>query len=88
MDICHFYLNFLYLGSWISYDLNDEYDKKTRIKKKKKTMGALNCFGNAPEIDMHAKYLTYMDIPFHLLIWGSESWTTNLDVLKKLKIFN
>ena len=62
MDICHFYLNFLYLGSWISYDLNDEYDIKARIKKANKTMGALKCFWNTPEVDIHAKYLIYMAI--------------------------
>ena len=28
-----FTLNFRYLGSWISYDLNDIYDIDSRIKK-------------------------------------------------------
>ena len=28
-----------------------------------------------------------MAIPFNLLLWGCESWATNLDVLKKLEIF-
>ena len=30
-----FCLNFLYLGAWISYDWNDEYDIKARIKESK-----------------------------------------------------
>ena len=70
-----FCLKFLYLGSWISYDLNDEYDIKARIKKANKAMGALTFFWNVPEVDIHAKYLIYMAIPFNLLLWGSESWT-------------
>ena len=85
-----FCLNFLYLGSWISYDLNHEYDTKARIKKAKKAnkaMEALKFFWNTPEVDTHAKYLIYMAIPFNLLLWGSESWATNLDVLKKLEVF-
>ena len=77
-----FCLNFLYLDSWISYDLNDEYDIKARIKKANNAMGALKCFWSAPEVDTHAKYLIYMAIPFNLLLWGCESWVTNLDVLK------
>ena len=66
-----FCLNFLYLGSWISYDLNHEYDTKARIKKAKKAnkaMEALKFFWNTPEVDTHAKYLIYMAIPFNLLL--------------------
>ena len=40
-----FYLNFLYLGSWISYDLNDEHDIKAWIKKANNAMSALKLFG-------------------------------------------
>ena len=29
-----------------------------------------------------------MTISFNLLLWGCESWVTNLDVLKKLEIFH
>ena len=51
-------------------------------------MGALTFFWNAPEVDTHAKYLIYMAIPFNLLLWGSESCATNLDVLKELEVFH
>ena len=63
-----FCLFFLYLGLWISYDLNDEYDIKARIKKANNTMSVLKFFWNAPEVDTHAKYLIYMAIPFNLLL--------------------
>ena len=82
-----FCLNFLYLGSWISYDLNDEYDIKARIKKANNAMGVLKFFWSAPEVDTHAKYLIYMVIPFNLLLWGSESLASNLDVFNKLEVF-
>ena len=45
-------------------------------------MRALKCFWNTPKVDTHAKYLIYMTILFNLLLWGSESWATHLDVLK------
>ena len=68
--------------------MNDEYDIKARIKKANNAMGALKFFWSAPEVDTHAKYLIYMAIPFNLLLWGCESWATNLDVLKKLEVFH
>ena len=61
-----FCLNFLYLGSWISYNLNDEYDIKARIKKVNKAMGVLKFFWSALEVDTYAKYLMYMATPFNL----------------------
>ena len=82
-----FCLNVLYLGSWISYDLNDEYDIKARIKEANNAMGVLKFFWSAPEVDTHAKYLIYMVIPFNLLLWGNESLASNLDVFKKLEVF-
>ena len=83
-----FCLNFLYLGSWISYDLNDEHDSKVRIKKANSTMGALHIFWSVLEVDTHAKYLIYMAIPFNLLLWGCEYWAKHLDALKKLEVFH
>ena len=43
MDI-FFYLNDLYIDSWISYDLNDEYDIKGRIQKANNEIGAQHLF--------------------------------------------
>ena len=51
-------------------------------------MGALTCFWHAPEVDTQAKDLIYMTIMFNLLLQGSESQATNLDVLKKLEAFH
>ena len=86
--ICLFLFKFLFLGSWISYDLNDEHDIKARIKKANNAMGSLKTIWSAPEVVTHTKYLIYIAIPFNLLLGGCESWATNLDVLKKLEIFH
>ena len=40
-----FTLIFKYLGSWISYDLDDTYDINSRIKRENQAMSALNFFG-------------------------------------------
>ena len=66
--------HFKYLGSWISYDLNDLFDLEKRIMKANQSMGALNCFWNAKEVDIHAKYLIYSAVTINLLLWGCESW--------------
>ena len=60
---------------------------KARIKKANKAMGELKFFLNAPEVSSHTKYLIYMAILFHLLLRGSKSRATNLDVLRNLKYF-
>ena len=44
MRFISFTLNLRYLGSWISYDLNDIYYIDTRIKKANQAMGALKFF--------------------------------------------
>ena len=51
-------------------------------------MEALKFFQNAQELDTHAKYLTYMAVPFNLLRCGCESWIITKDKKVKLEVFN
>ena len=44
--------NFKYLGSWISYDLNDSYNILAIIKKANQAIGPLKLFWQAKEINM------------------------------------
>ena len=45
---------FKYLGSWIKYNICDEYDILQKIKKIANfAIGALNCFWNADSVDLH-----------------------------------
>ena len=50
---------FKYLGSWISFDLSDEFDIEERIKSANKAMGALRFYWESQKVDLHSKYLIY-----------------------------
>ena len=43
---------FKYLGSFISYDLSDEYDNKVRMKKANQRMSALKNIWEEDEVDL------------------------------------
>ena len=79
---------FKYLGSYISFDLDDIYDINSRIKKANQIMGALKFFWSSEKVDIHAKYLIYMAVPLNLLLWGCESWATTKKSIRKLEVFH
>ena len=58
-----FTMVFKYLGSLLSYYLDDTYDISARIKKTNQAMGALRFFWISENVDLHAKYLIYMTAP-------------------------
>ena len=66
---------FKYLGSWLHFNLRDDFDVEARIKAASKGMGALRKFWKIPEVDLRSKYLIYMAIPINLLLWGSEKYS-------------
>ena len=74
--------------TWISYDLDDRYNIKTRTKKINQVMGALNYFGISPKVEIRGKIQIYLAILVHLFRWGCASWVLNLDLLHKLKVLN
>ena len=65
---------FTYLGSVISYDLDDFSDISLRIKKATQAMGALNFFWDSEHVDISAKVKIYLAIPINLLLWGCQTW--------------
>ena len=65
--------HFKYLGSHISYSLQD--DNKSRIAAATKAFGALTKFWYSRHLDTHSKYLIFRAIPMNLLLWGCESWS-------------
>ena len=79
---------FKYLGSYISFDLDDIYDINSRIKKANQIMGALKFFWSSENVDINAKYLIYMAVPLNLLLWGCESWATTQESIRKLEVFH
>ena len=79
---------FKYLGSWISFDLSDEFDIEERIKSANKAMGALRFYWKSKQVDLHSKYLIYQAIPINLLLWGCESWALTKVLISKLEVFH
>ena len=80
---CHF----KYLGSWMSYNLRDDYDINMRIESASKSFAVLRSFFNRPEVSIHSKYLIFMAIQINLLLWGCASWALRKGQLLKLERF-
>ena len=79
---------FTYLGSIVSYDLDDYADVTSRIKKASQAMGALKIFWDSNHVDIGAKVLIYLAIPVNLLLWGCQSWALTKVLIKKLEVFH
>ena len=79
--------HFKYLGTFISYNLRDDYDIDRRIAAASKAMGALKLFFNKKEVSTYSKYLIFMAIPINLLLWGCENWSLRVDHVNKLERF-
>ena len=82
-----FTMHFKYLGSFISYNLRDDFDIDTRIKKAGMAMGALKHFFNNKHVDTYTKHLIFKAIPLNLLLWGCEAWTLREEHYVKLESF-
>ena len=80
-------MHFKYLGSFISYNLRDDFDIDTRIKKAGMAMGALKHFFNNKHVDTYTKHLIFKAIPLNLLLWGCEAWTLREEHYVKLESF-
>jgi hypothetical protein len=79
--------HFKYLGSYISYSLQDDYDIKSRIAAATKAFGALTKFWYNQHVDTYSKYLIFRAIPMNLLLWGCEAWSLRQSLLDKLEVF-
>ncbi|EJK66387.1 hypothetical protein THAOC_12701 [Thalassiosira oceanica] len=72
-------MHFKYLGSFISYNLRDDFDIDLRIKKAGQAMGALKHFFSNEHVDTYTKHLIFKAIPLNLLLWGCETWSLRED---------
>ena len=70
-----FCVHFKYLGYWLSFSLQNDYNAGRRIVLANALMGALKTFWRDHHIDMYSKYMIFRAIPCNLLLWGCESWT-------------
>ena len=66
--------HFMYLGSYVSYNLKDDYDISQRITKAFQNMGAMKNIWDDQHVDLYSKYLLFLAIPINQLLWGCESW--------------
>ena len=79
--------HFKYLGSYVSYNLRDDFDVEARITAASQSMGALKKVWDNPHLDTYSKYLLFRAIPMNLLLWGCETWSLREVLLKKLEVF-
>jgi hypothetical protein len=59
---------FKYLGSYISFDLMDDYDIDKRIVAANKSMGSLKHFWNNPYASLRAKQHIFLAMPANQLL--------------------
>jgi len=81
--------HFMYLGSYVSYNLKDDYDISQRITKAFQNMGALKNIRDDPHVYLYlySKYLLFLAIPVNQLLWGCKSWALKESSLKDIDIF-
>ena len=61
-----------YLGGYISYSHQGDYDIDARLASGNESMGALNKFWTDDSVDNRSKHLIFLAIPINLLPWGCE----------------
>jgi len=79
--------HFKYLGSFISFNLCDDYDIEKRVTAATQSMGALKSVWDSPHLDTWSKYLLFRAIPMNLLLWGCETWSMRKALSNKLEVF-
>ena len=63
-----FVKHFKYLGSYLSFDLTDDYDIDKQIAAANKSTGSLKHFWNNPYDSVRAKQLIFLAIPVNQLL--------------------
>ena len=72
MRIVTFTKHFKYLGSYISYYLQDDYNIDVRLVAGYASMGSLSKFCTEASFENRSKHLTFLAIPINMLLWGCE----------------
>jgi hypothetical protein len=78
---------FKYLGSCISYNLQDDDDIEAQLAAANQSMGTLKEVWCNPHFNMYSKYLLFRAIPMDLLLWGCKNWSLRQALLWKLEVF-
>ena len=79
--------HFKYLGSWISFSLQEDHGITKRLSAANALMGVMSKIWDDDHLDTYSKYLIFRAIPCNLLLWGCESWALRKSLLASLKNF-
>ena len=66
--------HFNYLGSWISFSLQEDHGIAKRLAAANALMGSMSNIWDNDHVDTYSKYLLFRAIPCNLLLWGFKSW--------------
>ena len=78
---------FRYLGSLITWDLDDTADINARIGQ---GHGAFNHMANVllnKKVNIHARARAYQALVANVVLWGCDSWAANQSHFKALDVF-
>jgi hypothetical protein len=82
-----FIKHFKYLGSYISFDLTNDYDINKRIAAANISMGSRKHFWDNPYTSLSAKQLIFLAMPANQLMRGCKSWALHCSHITKLEVF-
>ena len=85
--IITFCQHFKYLGNFITYSLQDNFNIKHRLAQASAAMGSLQHFWADNAVNIHSNYLIFCAIPVNLALWGCKSWALRETLIKKLEVF-
>ena len=61
--------HFKYLGSWISFSLQEDHDITKRLAAENTSMGAMSKIWENDHVDTYSKYLLFRANPCNILLW-------------------
>ena len=79
--------HFCYLGTYVSYNLKDDYDINERIKQASISMSINTTLWKCPNTDMFSKYQLFLALVVTHLLWGCESWALKETSLNDIDVF-
>ena len=65
--------HFKYLGSWISFSLQEDHYITKRLAAANASMGVMSKIWDDDHVDTYSKYLIFKAIPCNLLLWGCKT---------------
>ena len=82
-----FTAHFKYLGTYISFDLTEDFDINNRITKASREMGRLGHFFQNQYIELKFKHQVFTQYIINILLWGCENWAIKEHHFLKLNSF-